>query len=103
MKPVNIRKNIIGINNGIVIDEDWIRGEIEDLCQGSGSINGKQREGLINKFIGKVQSMTGKFVSAKRYKSFKKSIETHHLAYWETQRDENINFGNILKFRKLIT
>ena len=82
----------IDINNGIVIDEDWIRYEVEDLCQGSGSINGKQREGLINKFIGKVQSTTGKFVSAKRYTSFKKSIETHHLAYWQMQRDANVNF-----------
>jgi len=80
------------IKDGIVIDDNWIRNEVEDLCQGSGSITGKQREGLINKFISRVQSSTGKFASAKRYTHFKKSIETHHLANWVMKRNEDQTF-----------
>lgn len=80
------------IKDGIVIDDNWIRNEVEDLCQGSGSITGKQREGLINKFISRVQSSTGKFASAKRYTHFKKSIETHHLAHWAKKRNEDQTF-----------
>lgn len=82
----------IDIKDGIVIDDTWIRNEVEDLCQGSGSISGKQREGLIHKLISKVQSSTGKFASAKRYTHFKKSIETHHLAHWASKKDDDANF-----------
>lgn len=82
----------IDIDDGIVIDDTWIRNEVEDLCQGSGSITGKQREGLIHKLISKIQTSTGKFVSAKRYQHFKKSIETHHLANWAKQKNEDPNF-----------
>lgn len=82
----------IDIEDGIVIDDTWIKNEVKDLCTGSGSITGKQREGLINKFISKVQTSTGKFASAKRYTNFKKSIETHHLAHWKDLKDKDSSF-----------
>ena len=82
----------IDIKDGIIIDDTWIRNEVEDLCQGSGSITGKQREGLINKFISKIQTTTGKFASAKRYTHFKKSIESHHLAHWATKKIDDPDF-----------
>lgn len=82
----------IDIKDGIIIDDDWISKEVKDLCRGSGSITGKQREALINKFISKIQTTTGKFASAKRYTSFKKSIETHHLSHWATKKVDDPDF-----------
>jgi hypothetical protein len=83
---------VMDVRDNIFIDDIWIRNEVETSCMGSGSITGKQREGLIHKLISKVQSSTGKFASAKRYTHFKKSIETHHLIHWASKKDSDADF-----------
>lgn len=78
--------------DGIIIDDTWIRNEVEDLCQGSGGINGKQREGLIRRLISKLECSTGKCASATRYREFNTSIEKHILANFAALKDEDPNF-----------
>lgn len=60
---------------GIEINSQWIKSEVEDCTRGSGTITARQRENLISSLILGLQRKTGTFVTATRYVEWRRSLD----------------------------